>query len=516
MKNTSVSFSIGKEPPDNCDAQRSDPNFGLIAIADGATQSVFAEEWANLLVDGFCQSQEKEPCKYIQDNAQAWLKPLQDEWMPLYEQARNKLSDPNGKTWSPLKSGNHRVNSAASTFVGVQLFPVKANRKGKWQSVAIGDSCLFHFRQINHKYELLKAFPLEKSQDFSTATHAFNSNPKYSALIKEKPVFFEGDYQLKDTFLLATDALAQWILKNREAGKDDWQKLLTINENEQDEFEQMVDNLRKNNEIVFDDTTFCRMQVVASPEKRRTITKTIPPGINLELSSKNQTHESLVCFDLKPAINIRGFTTNSNSLSFVCKSPNISTPQKTKGTKFKLPEWAKPYIAISLCVFVILAALYIIANSLFVAIRKLNNKVDTISNDVSTIVVQDTKTAEIANVETQEKSIAVEQRIDGKTQENKVVLNKDFQDIFESSSTVDFWVQLPDKYFVPGDNQPTKTITKKAQIWQRRGNNRPRDDDFAGWLMPGTYLFKGDGAFSIDNPYDAQIRTVELRLSKKQ
>jgi hypothetical protein len=284
LKNTPISFSLAKEPPGNGDAQQSDAQYGLIAISDGATQSIFAEEWADLLTQGFCQSQEPTICEHIRDNWQTWLKPLQNAWIPIYEQARSKPQQAN--KWNSLKSTSARANTAAATFVGLQILPTDENGRGKWKSVAIGDSCLFQFRQIKGKPELQKAFPLEKSQDFSTATHAFNSNPKYSVLSKAKPVFFEGEYQLGDTFFLATDALAQWLLKNRELGQDDWRKLLEVKD--QSEFERMVDDLRKTNQIVFDDTTFTRMQVVTSPEEKQPVTK------NVQLSASTNTSDELL------------------------------------------------------------------------------------------------------------------------------------------------------------------------------------------------------------------------------
>ncbi|MBW4628236.1 MAG: hypothetical protein KME49_22665 [Brasilonema octagenarum HA4186-MV1] len=277
--NVSTSLSMAKEPDvENQDAWFALPEFGLMAISDGATNgSTLTSVWSNLLAQSFCNSSQQKPCEFIRDTLCVkppayrhadWLQPLQDQWQQKYQQMQQRVQNKSSNAWNPSAAPQAKRNAkGAATFLGVHLLPTDSQGKGKWQAIAVGDSCVFQFRKINGKYELLKAFPIEQSTDFSSKPSGFTSRKDMALIGNIK--FIEEEYELGDTFFLATDALAEWLLKNREYGKDDWQKLLEIED--QVEFNRTIKDLRDRTEIAFDDTTFTRMQVVTSPKDRQPV-----------------------------------------------------------------------------------------------------------------------------------------------------------------------------------------------------------------------------------------------------
>lgn len=63
----------------------------------------------------------------------------------------------------------------------------------------------------------------------------------------------EGEWNCHDLLLLATDALAQWILGEHEAGRKAWEALWNVKS--ECEFKQLIQRLRESGSIANDDTT---------------------------------------------------------------------------------------------------------------------------------------------------------------------------------------------------------------------------------------------------------------------
>lgn len=215
-------------------------------IADGATESSFSERWAQELVKQFIGA----PPKHIRVNPvplEEWLSPLQKEWHKSIPWDR-----------LPWYAEEKARNGAFSTFVGVEITPAPTKfklldlfrtRKGiRWHALAVGDSCFFHVREN----ALSKSFPLEKSEQFNSRPLLISSNPARNGAVWKSIQTCEGDCKGGDMFVLATDALAQWFLKEHEAGGKPWTKLAQIKTPEQ--FAEFVECQRKNG-MRNDDTT---------------------------------------------------------------------------------------------------------------------------------------------------------------------------------------------------------------------------------------------------------------------
>ncbi len=191
----------------NQDCFACNPEKTLIALSDGAGASLYPKQWAEMLVNHFCQSQ-KNPYESLKKSYQKWLKEPQKQWQQYYLQ---KMRDNNLKWW---QKGSEVKTYAAATFLGFSL----QKPTQQWQAVAIGDSCLFH---LSAQTGALRVFPEKTSQGFQSITQCFMSSPDLSAF---EPQFQQGNYQSEDIFLLATDALSEWILRNYEEHRQDWQK----------------------------------------------------------------------------------------------------------------------------------------------------------------------------------------------------------------------------------------------------------------------------------------------------
>ena len=231
-----TSFSlpkIGESPKTIQDRFASNSDGSLAALCDGAGSSLYPGKWAEILVQSFC-NQESSLAK-IKQSYQDWLQPAQEEWRQDYLE---KLRNPQRKWW---QGGSQNKDHGAATFLGLSL------QKGKWQAVAVGDSCLF---KLDKQGSNFLAFPLNNSAQFKSTTPCFASLSQYKS---SAPQFKGGSYQPGDVFLLATDALAQWLLKDYETKGKAWQSCFHLTE--KTEFNNLINQLRKEKLIKNDDTT---------------------------------------------------------------------------------------------------------------------------------------------------------------------------------------------------------------------------------------------------------------------
>ena len=217
-------FACGGLPGEEND--QAAPPF-VAAVADGASSSVFARQWARLLVDEFVSAPfvDGEAAERIALLGAQWREQVASESLPWYAQEK-------------LTQGAH----AALLLVGWDL----AART--WSARAIGDACLFIVRGQG----LHNAFPVTRSDAFdnrptliSTETASENGFPL--------PPFHtaEGTCEEGDRFLLMTDALAAWFLAEAEAGRTPWDTFPC----EQAQFNEWLQERRSDGTMRNDDVT---------------------------------------------------------------------------------------------------------------------------------------------------------------------------------------------------------------------------------------------------------------------
>jgi len=217
------------------------------AVADGATESSFADRWAQRLVQKYIE--QPPALRNASGNIlEEWLKPLQREWhasipwdrLPWYAEEKAR-----GGAFTSLLGVE--VLPAPSRFRWLDLF---RRRKGtRWHAFAVGDSCFFQVRNN----QLICSFPYEKPEEFNNRPLLISSIPQRNKSVWKQIKQKEGDCQPGDLFLLMTDALALWFLNEIQSGNTPWKSLLEINSDKA--FARFVDSLRAESALRNDDTT---------------------------------------------------------------------------------------------------------------------------------------------------------------------------------------------------------------------------------------------------------------------
>lgn len=266
---------VGEYETDIQDAFDYSSDRTLVAIADGASTSLWPREWANLLVEHFCHHNQ-DSIASIYEQWEEWLRPLQEKWR------QHSLKSKKDPTIPWYAQGSKDKDHGSATFVGLKIRPPNQAGEKIWEAFAVGDSCLF---QIKANSDEIVAFPLHKSEQFTTVTNCFHSLPEYKSY---PPAFEDGLYKEGDIFFLATDALAEWIIKDCENRIYRWKNLISIATKE--EFTDFINQLRDDKLIKNDDTTLLRLKVV------------IPGGEKTKSSEPNQANPNNRHFQLSNKI----------------------------------------------------------------------------------------------------------------------------------------------------------------------------------------------------------------------
>jgi hypothetical protein len=178
------------------DAFAGDPIRGRFAVADGASESSFAAGWAKLLVEGFIAA-EREPWNELD-----WLRPRRQRW----------ADEVDGRQL-PWYAEDKREQGAYATLLGIAFRPSSTEVEATaWDAVAVGDSCLFQLRGG----ELLLSFPLTRSAEFGNLPGLLGSRGRRSDSPQNVVRHAQGQWHPGDRFLLMTDALAEWSLRQTE------------------------------------------------------------------------------------------------------------------------------------------------------------------------------------------------------------------------------------------------------------------------------------------------------------
>lgn len=212
-------------------------NVVLAAIADGATESSFAADWAKMLVKCYVEK----AFKNVPD-IQKQIESLSKDWYTIINR--------------PLPwYGERKARMGAySTFLGVEILSdTSFTDSGKWEAIAIGDSCLFHIRDDS----LQMAFPIKKSEYFNNSPCLISSNLRNNRSCWSNVIIQNGAWHAGDIFILATDALAAWFIHIHETGGHPWDDLLAfVNDSGKNNgFETWLNEKRTSSSIMNDDVT---------------------------------------------------------------------------------------------------------------------------------------------------------------------------------------------------------------------------------------------------------------------
>ncbi|MBO0840924.1 MAG: hypothetical protein J2O49_08915 [Sciscionella sp.] len=212
----------GREPGENED--RAAAGTQRFAVADGATRSARPEIWAEILVHAFVEHRDPFDPIVLADLRSQWLHEVDQPGLPWHAIAKLQLG-------------------GAATFVGLEL-----DERGLHYSChAIGDACLLHLRDGN----LLTVGPLDQPDQFGSdpdllTTLAFDTRHQHAMWSAD------GDYRPGDQFVLASDALAKYLLRRHHTSAAvDMDAVL------HGDFDQWVVAARAEDGLDNDDTTIC-------------------------------------------------------------------------------------------------------------------------------------------------------------------------------------------------------------------------------------------------------------------
>lgn len=282
LKLTSRSFITSKkgETIDGCqDAAAQNEAIGRYAIADGATLSFLPKHWAELLVQRFCRADEIS-LSLAEKNWAEWIEPIQQEWLAWASKTVQET-----KTYL-LVDRLSKLEPALSTFIGFEF----STDKSEWQALVIGDSCLFH-----ESGSEFKSYPLEKLEDFKYRPKSFASFQKDNP-VGGDPDVVTGKVSAGDEFILATDALAKWIVQHRTADRlEEALNHLKQIENET-QFNEFVDSARDSEDIrlINDDVTLmiisieeCQTSEIGEMESETEAMETETEAAKFETETEN-------------------------------------------------------------------------------------------------------------------------------------------------------------------------------------------------------------------------------------
>jgi hypothetical protein len=223
-------------PEEYEDAFKVDLETACFAVADGASESIFAAAWAQLLVEQFVLTAGECPLSW-----NAWLPAVQQSWA---ESTRDRKL--------PWYAEVKLQQGAFATFLGLVVAPCEDDIF-TWHATAVGDTCLFHTRGA----ELLSAFPVDRSEQFDTHPWLVGSRTPPEIVKEERAVDAQGDAKSSDRLWMMTDALAQWFLAEHEAGNQPWTEFewLMTTSGSEEQFAEWIEGLRKSKRLRNDDVT---------------------------------------------------------------------------------------------------------------------------------------------------------------------------------------------------------------------------------------------------------------------
>lgn len=194
---TYYSPKIGNSADEYEDAFAINPGRGKIAVADGASDSIFSGLWARSLVNSYVDSD---------------LSVSQDDFIEkLVSTARVKWHT--DIQWDKLRLfvRNKALGGSFSTLILAES--VTGSSFNRVKVLSVGDSCI-----LMKNDDSLHSFPLESYEDFNISPKLIWSgygSPFSTEYKWSRPAYKVQEFDLEsgDTVVIATDAVSKWLLQ---------------------------------------------------------------------------------------------------------------------------------------------------------------------------------------------------------------------------------------------------------------------------------------------------------------
>lgn len=231
------------------DAAAADGARGLLAIADGATDSAFQRLWAAQLCDAYVTDP---PAATGCEELLAWLTPWLAERRAAWHAAIDWASIP----WHGWMKAQQ--TGALSTYLAISLETAPdAEGARPFSALAVGDCALFH---VDAQGALLRAWPLNDPALYGNAPFALSSLRPLPEDACTRGILLrrEGLLRAGESLLLTTDALALWVLRTLALGETPLSRLAAVADEEA--FGALVEELRRDHLLRDDDCTLLLAQ----------------------------------------------------------------------------------------------------------------------------------------------------------------------------------------------------------------------------------------------------------------
>lgn len=195
-----------------------------VAVTDGATEASFSQLWAVLLAEGWVRSRISGP-----------------DFAGRLGAARRLWSWRTRRRPLPWYAAEKARRGAFAAFLGLSLLP----HTGAWRAVAIGDCNLFQLEGLGSGLRLVRAFPLERAEEFGSSPVLLGSLPGTGDVPADRVCVAEGVLPGNGLLLLASDALSAWLLRREERGEPAWEAVSPLGLGDASDFEALVAGARE-------------------------------------------------------------------------------------------------------------------------------------------------------------------------------------------------------------------------------------------------------------------------------
>ena len=201
------------------------------AVADGVAGSLVPGSWARIVAKGFVERGGKFANKedfqhWLMECSREWQWWIESRWIPTINTLREQNGERQGDWGNDLRQG------AQTTLIGCSLVSNAEFREAPTSATifAVGDSEFFLFSpNPSGGYDIAETFPFSELDEFSVLPDTLVTVPRTDLLerawVQRKTLninVFSGD-----VIVLATDALAKWLLTQVYQNTNKWLPLLS-------------------------------------------------------------------------------------------------------------------------------------------------------------------------------------------------------------------------------------------------------------------------------------------------
>ncbi|ONH31121.1 hypothetical protein [Pseudofrankia asymbiotica] len=228
-----------------------DPAAGVVpryVVVDGATEAYDAIRWVEHLAGSFVAETGPD---LTPDGLRAWFEQVQRLW----------AAEAPARFTTVIEEHKFRSEGSFATFLGCRLTGLDGPR-ARWEAAALGDTVLFHVRAGR----LLTHFPPIDVDGFGLSPAGIGTRSAALGPMLRGLELASGEVRAGDVLFVATDALAQWLL--REVARDEaalWTALAGLDHDAA--FAAIVADQRAAGRMHNDDVTLLRVRLVTAESR---------------------------------------------------------------------------------------------------------------------------------------------------------------------------------------------------------------------------------------------------------